>query len=38
MLKKYKELLNINNRFLIDLFNKVEHPWEVLTLLKDYIL
>lgn len=38
MLKKYKELLNINNSFLIDLFNKVEHPWEVLPLLKDYIL
>ena len=30
MLKKYKELLNINNSFLIDLFNKVEYPWEVL--------
>lgn len=38
MLKKYKELLNINNSFLIDLFNKVEHPWEVLPLLKDYVL
>lgn len=38
MLKKYNELLNLEATIAKDLFEKVEHPWEVLPLIKNYIL
>ena len=38
MLKKYNELLNLDATLAKDLFERVEHPWEVLPLIKDYIL
>lgn len=38
MLKKYSELLNLEATIAKDLFNKVDHPWEVLPLIKGFIL
>ena len=38
MLKKYKDLLNLDATIAKDLFEKVNHPWEVLPLIKDFIL
>ena len=38
MLKKYNELLNLDATIAKDLFERVEHPWEVLPLIKNYIL
>ena len=38
MLKKYDELLDTKATLASDLFLKVEHPWEVLPLIKDEII
>lgn len=38
MLKKYEELININETIAKDLFERKKYPWEVLPLLKEYIL
>ena len=38
MLKKYDELLNLDATIAKGLFERVDHPWEVLPLIKDYIL
>ena len=38
MLKKYNELLNLDATIAKDLFERVEHPWEVLPLIKGFIL
>ena len=38
MLKKYNDLLNLDATIAKDLFERVEHPWEVLPLIKNYIL
>ena len=38
MLKKYKELLNLDATIAKDLFESCNHPWEVLPLIKDFIL
>lgn len=38
MLKKYEDLININETIAKDLFETKEHPWEVLPLIKNYIL
>ena len=38
MLKKYDGLLNLNATIASSLFDKVEHPWEVLPLIKSFIL
>ena len=38
MLKKYNELLNLEATIARELFERVEHPWEVLPLIKNYIL
>ena len=38
MLKKYSDLLNLEATIAKDLFNKVDHPWEVLPLIKGFIL
>ena len=38
MLKKYNDLLNLDATISKDLFERVEHPWEVLPLIKNYIL
>lgn len=38
MLRKYDELLNLDATIASNLFEKVEHPWEVLALIKNYIL
>jgi NDP-sugar pyrophosphorylase family protein len=38
MIKKYDNLLNLNASITKDLFDSVDHPWEVLPLIKDYIL
>lgn len=38
MLKKYNELLNTQATIAKELFERVDHPWEVLPLIKDYIL
>lgn len=38
MLKKYNELLNLEATIAKELFERVEHPWEVLPLIKNYIL
>ena len=38
MLKKYDELLNLDATIAKDLFNSVEHPWEVLPKIKEFIL
>ena len=38
MLKVYDNLLNYDATIAKDLFNGLNHPWEVLPLLKDYII
>lgn len=38
MLKKYNELLNLDATIAKDLFEKSNHPWEVLPLIKQFIL
>ena len=38
MLKKYANLLNLEATIMQDLFQKVNHPWEVLPLIKDEII
>ena len=38
MLKKYRELLNLEATIAKDLFDNVNHPWEVLPLIKEFIL
>ena len=38
MLKKYDNLLDLNATITKDLFLKVNHPWEVLPLIKEEIL
>lgn len=38
MLKKYNELLNLDATVASSLFEKYDHPWEVLPLIKGYIL
>ena len=38
MLKKYKELLNIDATIAKELFESCNHPWEVLPLIKEFIL
>ena len=38
MQKKYDELLNLEATIAKELFVKVEHPWEVLPLIKEFIL
>ena len=38
MLRKYDELLNLDATIASNLFERVEHPWEVLPLIKSYIL
>lgn len=38
MLKKYNDLLNLDATISKELFERVEHPWEVLPLIKNYIL
>src|SRR5574344_800527 len=37
-MKKYNELFNYDATITKELFDKVEYPWEVLPLIKDYIL
>ena len=38
MLKKYKELLNTDATIAKELFESCNHPWEVLPLIKEFIL
>lgn len=38
MLKRYDELLNIDATICKKLFERCKHPWEVLPLIKEYIL
>ena len=38
MLKNYKELLNLDATIAKELFESVNHPWEVLPLIKEFIL
>ncbi len=38
MIRKYDELFNLEKTIAKDLFEKVNNPWEVLPLIKDYIL
>lgn len=38
MIKKYKNMLNMNATIARKLFDRVDYPWEVLPLIKDYIL
>lgn len=38
MLKKYKDLLNLDATIAKNLFEKVNHPWEALPLIKNFIL
>lgn len=38
MLKKYKELLNLDATIAKELFESCTHPWDVLPLIKDFIL
>lgn len=38
MLKKYEELININETIAKDLFIRIDNPWEVLPLISNYIL
>ena len=38
MLKKYSDLLNLEATIAKDSFNKLDHPWEVLPLIKGFIL
>ena len=38
MIKKYEKMLNMNATIARNLFDRVDYPWEVLSLIKDYIL
>ena len=38
MLKKYENLLNLDATIAKELFDGVNYPWEVLPLIKDFIL
>ena len=38
MLKKYNSLLNLDATIASELFNEVEHPWEVLPMIEMFIL
>lgn len=38
MLKKYENLLNLDATIAKELFNSAQYPWEVLPLIKDFIL
>ena len=38
MIKKYENMLNMNATIARKLFDGVDYPWEVLPLIKDYIL
>lgn len=38
MIRKYDELFNLEKTIAKDLFERVNNPWEVLPLIKDYIL
>lgn len=38
MIKKYENMLNMNATITKKLFDRVDYPWEVLPLIKDYIL
>lgn len=38
MIKKYENMLNMNATIARKLFDRVDYPWEVLPLIKDYIL
>ncbi len=38
MIRKYDELFDLEKTIAKDLFEKVDNPWEVLPLIKDYIL
>jgi len=38
MIKKYENMLNMNATIARNLFDRVDYPWEVLPLIKDYIL
>lgn len=38
MLKKYENLLNLDATIAKELFNNAQYPWEVLPLIKDFIL
>lgn len=38
MIKKYEKMLNMNATIARNLFDRVDYPWEVLPLIKDYIL
>lgn len=38
MIKKYENMLNMNATIAKNLFDRVDYPWEVLPLIKDYIL
>lgn len=38
MIRKYDELFDLEKKIVKDLFERVDNPWEVLPLIKDYIL
>lgn len=38
MIKKYEKMLNMNATIARNLFDRVDYPWGVLPLIKDYIL
>ncbi len=38
MIKKYENMLNMNATITKKLFDRVDYPWEVLPLIKDYML
>lgn len=38
MIKKYENMLNMNATITKKLFDRVDYPWKVLPLIKDYIL
>lgn len=38
MIKKYENMLNMNATIARNLFDRVDYPWEVIPLIKDYIL
>lgn len=38
MIKKYENMLNMNATIARNLFDRVDYPWEVLPLIKDYML
>lgn len=38
MIRKYENMLNMNVTIARKLFDRVDYPWEVLPLIKDYIL